>query len=329
VIGVGRPESELVCDNPAMSALPRPFCHSFAILAILTAGVSAQPPQFGDRNDPAIEMVRQGQQKLRDGKPDEALALYREAEEKHPTSVAANNAAGSLLDLMGRYSEAQKHFAKAIEVASTPQSKAQAQRAMGMSYGFEGNCKNAVKYHSQVYQFNLDAKDFYQAGEMANEVARVCIDSGDLAEAQKWYKIGHDAGIQEPNISAARKDLWEFREEHAEARIAIRRGNKAEAQKHVAAAKAVLDKGNIPEQAQFYPYLTGYVSFYSGDYKTALADFQKAQNDPFIQVYIAQTYEKLGDQAQAMEYYRKAAGSNAHNPPNAFAHPFAKKKLGT
>ena len=127
----------------------------------------------------------------------------------------------------------------------------------------------------------------------------------------------------------AQKDLWSFRWEHAQARLAARRGNKAEAQKHVEAAKAFLDKGTNPQQAQFFPYLTGYVAFYGGDYKTALAELQKAnQNDAFIEVLIAQTYEKLGDQAKAMEYYKKVLASNGHNPPAAYARPLAKKKVG-
>jgi tetratricopeptide (TPR) repeat protein len=82
------------------------------------------------------------------------------------------------------------------------------------------------------------------------------------------------------------------------------------------------------QQAVFFPYLTGYVAFYGGDYKTALADFLKAnQSDPFIQVLTAQTYEKLGDNAKALELYRKAAATTGHNPPAAFARPFAARKL--
>jgi tetratricopeptide (TPR) repeat protein len=82
------------------------------------------------------------------------------------------------------------------------------------------------------------------------------------------------------------------------------------------------------QQAVFFPYLTGYVAFYAGDYKTALDDLQKAnQNDPFIQCLIGQTYEKLGDKEKAMDYYRKAAATTAHNPPAAFGRPFATKKL--
>jgi hypothetical protein len=103
-------------------------------------------------------------------------------------------------------------------------------------------------------------KNFLQQGEIANEMARVCIDSGDLDAAHKWYQIGHNTGLKEPDIKPARQDLWHFRWEHAQARIAARHGDQAEAQKHVAAAKAILDKGTIPEQAPFFPYLKGYVA---------------------------------------------------------------------
>ena len=40
--------------------------------------------------------------------------------------------------------------------------------------------------------------------------------------------------------------------EHAQARIAARRGGQADAQKRAAAAKAILVKGTIPKQVQFF-----------------------------------------------------------------------------
>jgi len=119
--------------------------------------------------------------------------------------------------------------------------------------------------------------------------------------------------------------------EHAEARISARRGDQAAAERHVAAAKAALDgmKDLRQQQDSFFPYLTGYVAFYLGDYEKALADLEKAdQGDPFIQCLLGQTYEKLGDKDRAMECYRKASMTHAHNPPAAYARPFARKKLG-
>jgi tetratricopeptide (TPR) repeat protein len=199
---------------------------------------------------------------------------------------------------------------------------------MAMSYAFEGDCRKTVEYEQQVFDLYGSVKNFFQQGEIADEAARVCIDSGDWDTAYKWYQIGHDTGLKELDIKPARQDLWNFRWEHAQARIAARRGDQAEAQKHVAAAKSILDKGTVPEQAQFFPYLKGYVVFYAGDYKAALEELKQANpNDPFIQCMIGQTYEKLGEKDKALEYYRKASTAISHNPPAAYAVPFAKKKL--
>jgi tetratricopeptide (TPR) repeat protein len=300
-------------------------------LLLLATVLSAQPPAAAPSQDAAADLTKQAQQKARDGKHDEALALYRQAIQIAPDSPQVHQAYGVALDIAGRYAEARKHLTKAIDGAASPQQKAGALRTMAMSYAFERDCKGAIPYAGQAYDVYLSQKDYYNAGEAANEVARVCIDAGNLDEAATWYQKGHDIGLQEPNISAERKDLWAFRLEHAKARIAARRGNKAEAQQHVAAARAILDRGVIgSDQAQYFPYLVGYVALYTGDYQTALAELQKAnQRDPFFLSLIAETYERLGRKDEAMEYYRKALSvANGHNPPNAYARPLAKEKLG-
>jgi len=141
---------------------------------------------------------------------------------------------------MGKGEEAREYFTKAIDVADTPEHKAGARRAMAMSYAFEGNCDKTIEYEQQVFDFYGSVKNFFQQGEIADEAARVCLDSGDSDTSSKWYEIGHDTGLKEPEIKPARQNLWNFRWEHAQARIAARRGDQA---------KAILDKGTIPEQA--------------------------------------------------------------------------------
>lgn len=295
-------------------------------LAIFSLPVSSFAQASGQQQQP--EFVKQGQQLIREGKPDQALALYRNTLETSPDSLPAHIAAGSVLDLMGKGEEARKYFSKAIELAENPEHKAGAERAMAMSYAFEGNCAKTIEYEQRVFDYYGGMRNFFEQGEIADEAARVCIDSGDLKSAEKWYKIGHEAGMKEPDIKPARQDLWNFRWEHAQARIAARRGDRTEAQKHVAAAQAILGKGTIPEQAQFLPYLKGYVAFYGGHYQAALAELGAAnQNDPFIQCMIAQTYEKMGEKEQAMVFYRKASAASSHNPAAAYAVPLARKKL--
>lgn len=307
-----------------MKVTPRTTSVVILVFGSITT-LSAQAP---DSPQQQPEFIKQGQQLMRQGKFDEALVLYRKTLENSPNSVAADIAAGSVLDLMGLGEEAREYLTKGIESADTHEQKAMAERAMAMSYAFEGNCKKTVEYERQVFDYYGTVKNFFQQGEIADEAARICIDSGDLHTAYYWYQVGYETGLKESGIAPARQDLWEFRWEHAQARVAVRRGDHAEAQKHVAAAKAILDKGTNPEQAQFLPYLQGYVAFYGGDYKTALGELLKAnQNDPFIECMIGQAYEKLGDKGKAIEFYGRASGAISHNPAAAYAVPLSKKKL--
>jgi tetratricopeptide (TPR) repeat protein len=265
---------------------------------------------------------------IRDGKLQQVLEGYVQAVQASPKSVAANNGAGVMLDLLGRYAEARKYFGRAIAASATPADRAQAQRAMAISFGFARDCKGAEKADGSAFDYYLSAPDFYSAGEVADEVGRLCLDAGDFDRAYTWYRRGHEAGLQEADIPRARRDLWEFRWAHARARIAARRGKMEEARKYVAAARTILEKGSNPEQQIYLPYLTGYVAFYAGDYAAALAELQNAsQADPFIQCLIGQTYEKLGDRVKALEYYGRAAAATAHSVPAAYARPFAKARL--
>ncbi len=303
--------------------------HAALIVGLLLPAATVVPQRGGA---PPSELIRQAQQLTRENNLGEALAHYQRELQTTPDSMVANNGAGIVLDLMGRSADAKRYFSKAIEAAPTPLAKANAQRAMAMSYAFENDCPNTAKFEEQVFGYYVSVKDFYNQGEILNEAARVCIEAGDFNAAEVLYKRGRDAGLKEPDIAPDRTALWQFRTEHALARLAARRHQTAEATQHVAAAKAILDAN--PEmakaQAVFLPYLTGYVAFYAGDYKTALNDFQQAnQSDPFIQVLIGETYEKLGDKTQALEFFRKAATTTGHNPPAAFARPFATKKLAT
>ena len=52
---------------------------------------------------------------------------------------------------------------------------------------------------------------FYQEGEIANEAARVCIDAGDFATAERYYRRGTELGLKEPEPKTHPASLWNFR----------------------------------------------------------------------------------------------------------------------
>jgi tetratricopeptide (TPR) repeat protein len=301
---------------------------TYAMAALVFGAASVQSARAQQAAAPT-DLLQQAQQQMRDGKEQQAVALARQAVAASPESYQANATLGDMLDLAGMYKEAREAFAKAAAVASNADDKARAERAIGISYGFERDCTNAAKHEEPVYRQYLDAKDFNNAGGVANELARLCLDAGNIDFAERWYRMGSEAGLREPGIEADGQDLWRFRLEHALARIAARRGRKTEAGKHVAAAKEILDRGNMPaQQKEYFPYLTGYVALYTGDYQTALTELQQGnQNDAYVLGLIAQTYEKLEQTDRAMEYYRKVMASTAHNPTTAGSRPLAREKL--
>jgi tetratricopeptide (TPR) repeat protein len=314
----------------------RLFLVAFSVLLLSTVVLCQQPatpdtpstPAASDPNEPA-EMVKQGRALSDKGQLDEALALFKQAMEAKPDFADAHLATGVTLDLKGEYDQAREHIAKAIELA-LPDQKSRALRTMGMAYAFVCQPKESERYHKQVFDAQLAQQKYTDAAGTANELARVMLECNDIAGAERWYKIGYDTARKDTKLSDKDRALWDFRWHHAQARLAARRGKKSEAKKHVAEARAALDKAQNKDQEPYFPYLTGYVAYYSKDYKTAAADLQKAnQEDPFILALLAQSYEKLGDQARAQELYRRVLTFNNHNPANAYARPLAKKKLGT
>jgi len=292
-----------------------------AVLLLLSSALLAQAPAPQAQPDNAPAFVKQARELLKDGKTADALAVYQNELKASPDSIDANIGAGSVLDLMQRGAEARPYFEKAIAAAKTDDDRANANRAMAMSWAFEGNCPQTVLYEQKVLDLAKAKGDLNRAAEVANEEARACIDSGDIETAGVWYEEGHKLAMSQPNLTEAQKDLWDFRAAHAGARVTVRIGEEGgDPWPEVQKAKAILDKGNIPQQQIFYPYLVGYVAYYQNDYKKARENFQQAnQNDPFIQCMIGQTYEKLGDNAHALEFYKKAATATGHNPAAAYA----------
>jgi tetratricopeptide (TPR) repeat protein len=304
--------------------------HLTLILLLATSVLSAQAPPAPPQQPPVNPQIKQAQQLNSEGKQDEALAVLMPMLAADPRSYEANLTAGMVLDIKGDYEKARKYLLQAVEFAP-PDRRIQALRTTAVSYAFTCDLPQVLRYEKLAYDTQMQDQKFTDAAGTANELARIELECGDISGASSWYKTGYDTALRKTDLSEADHDLWNFRWENAKARIAAREGKAKQADADVAAAKAILDKGKLPpNQAAFYPYLTGYVAFYAGSYKAAIDDLQKAdQKDPFILCLLAQAYEKSGNKDEAMKLYRQILTINSHSPTNAFARPLAKKKLGT
>lgn len=258
------------------------------------------------------------------------------------TSAGGAMREATRLDTDGRMTDARAILQQIIDSASEPRARAAAHRAMAMSHAFDGDCRNTARYEELVmaYWKTREVEEpqnaFYQQGEMANEAARVCIDVGELDLAERYYVLGSELGLKEPEPKTHPRSLWDFRLAHARARLAARRGKAEDARRHVAEARRILDGDPKMAAAQerFFPYLTGYVALFINDLASAEKELTRAVSipgnatDPYMHALLAMTYEKMGDDQKARAFHEKAyAFATSHNPPAAFTRPYARRKL--
>jgi tetratricopeptide (TPR) repeat protein len=191
-----------------------------------------------------------------------------------------------------------------------------------------GDAAGAATYFQQVFDRRLHAGSVAGASEVANELGRVYLELGHPDDAFRWYRTGYETVMADPDRTAALADLAAMRWAHAQARIAARRGDEAEARRQMAVVETLLGKGTNPSQQIQLPYLLGYVAFYLGDIEAAILQLEQAdQEDPFILVLLAQAWERSGRPERARDAYRAALASSSHAVTNAIARPLARAAL--
>jgi tetratricopeptide (TPR) repeat protein len=296
----------------------------FILLTTMVAAPSAQQTAGTD----LAELLKQAQKLENDGQRKEAIAEYRQILDKDPRHVGANLGIGRVLDIDRQYAEARRHIQNAIDAASDREMN-QALSTMALSYAFEGNVAEAATYYQKVFDRQMKAGTPDAAGGTANALGRVYLETGDIANAEKWYRTGYETAAKVDKITPEQSDLTEMRWHHAQARIAARRKQPDAARTHVDAVRAIVDRGKLDEGQRIqYPYLAGYVAFYLGDFDRAIAELSKAnQDDPFILSLLAQSYEHKKDQAKARELYSKIVTLPDHSLQAALARPVAHRRL--
>jgi tetratricopeptide (TPR) repeat protein len=277
----------------------------------------------------AAGLVEEGTKMLEAGETAKAQERFEAAVKADPKSFQAHYALGRVLDLNGQYVEARTHLEEAGAIATEPDQKEQVTAAIAVSYAFERKPDEAARHYQRIFDQQMEANELDDAAATANAIGRVYLESGNADKAEEWYRTGHETAKQIPKLKSEEIDLWDFRWHHAQARIAVRRGDVDGAWKHAAAARATLDKGAIPDQRVQLPYLMGYIAFHAKDYQRALKELAVADlKDAFILGLLGQASERLGQKNQAAALYRKVLSTSSHNINAAFSRPEARRFLG-
>ncbi len=300
------------------------------VLALTLLTLAFAPSSRAQQAAPgeAAVLIKQAQQLESDGKRKDALVMFRQIVTKDPANVAGHLGIGRVLDLEGQYAEARQHLQKAIDGASETEING-ALSTMAISHVFDGHTAEAAKYYERLFNRQISAGLTDPAGGTANALGRVYLETGDTANAEKWYRTGYESATKNEKRTPEQSDLTEMRWRHAQARIAARRKQFDVARRHVEEVRVLVARGRLDQaqQAQ-YPHVAGYVAFHEGAYDKAIEELSKAdQDDPFILSLLAQAYEQKADMAKARELYTKILAMPNHSLQAAFARPLAARRL--
>jgi tetratricopeptide (TPR) repeat protein len=300
--------------------------NSAMTLVLAAILLQAAPPQQ-TADDPA-DYVKRARRLVAEGSHDEALALYQKAIDAQPSSFEPHLGAGLVLDLKLQLGEARTHLSKALELAPD-EAKGQVMNALAVSFAFEGNAKEAASFYQKIFDGQMAEANFGAAAGTANALGRVYLETGDVANARRWYQTGYESARRQPDVTSEQLAIWEFRWLHAQARIAARADRFDDAHQQVSAARALRDRTpSLKDETASWHYLAGYVELYAKNYSKAIDALTSAdQEDPFVLSLLARAYEGAGDTARARETWAEVLESNAHSLQNAFARPTAVQKL--
>jgi tetratricopeptide (TPR) repeat protein len=296
---------------------------TFSLAAVL-AGMCAAPALA---QPDVLAQVQAAEKQIASGDLDGATVALEKVVASAPKSFDARLILGRALDLQGRHDQARRHLEEAVKLARDDQRNT-ALTSLGISYAFQSKPDEAARYYQRAFDAQIQSDNRGGAAGLANALGRIYLESGNVQKAEQWYMTGYETAKKIQGITPTETALWEMRRHNALGRIAARRGDNAAAAEHVAAVKTLLDKGEHENQRNFYPYLVGYVAFFGKDYRQAVDELTKGdQNDPFVLALIAQSHEKLGERDQATEYYRKVMALPSHSINSAIARPRARAFL--
>ena len=276
----------------------------FAAVVAITLGPAIQETDVRAQ-------VQEAEKLAASGDLDGAAAALQRVVGSAPRAFEARLALGRVLDLQGRHAMARKHLEEAVRLAKDDERNG-ALTALGISYAFELKPDESARYYQRAFDAEIQADDRGGAAGLANALGRIYLEAGNLPKATQWYTTGYETAKKIQGLTPGDSALWEMRRHHAFGRIAARQGNAAAAREHATSVAALMDKGLNENQRAFYPYLLGYIAFFTKDYRQAIDELQKGdQNDPFVLGLIAQAHERLRQRDAAAEDYRKVM-ANTH-----------------
>jgi tetratricopeptide (TPR) repeat protein len=265
---------------------------------------------------------------MRIGRYDESIQNYQKALSVDPHFVASHIGISNNYNFKGEYDKARAQLQKLYDSARDDGERRAALFAMTVSYLNEGNVSKGIEEQQAMYAL---AEKIHDASAMSgdlNTIGTIYVESGKPEEAKKNFdealRITNESNLSsDVKQNAARLHLYNL------GQVALVKkdltGAKTKAQEF---EKQVISTGN-----RFFIWLShelnGRIALEEKKFDVAVAELQKSNLlNPQNLYRIGLANEGKGDQAKAMQTYKRVANFNALNSINyAFCRSASQKKV--
>lgn len=248
---------------------------------------------------------------LKLGRFDEAIAQYRKALAVRADFVNSRFGIATCLDLQGKGAEARRELDAMLAQAADDGQRRAGLFAKTVSYAFEGNLKAAQA--EMTRQFALAEKIHDSLGMAGDTVAMgdLALAAGDVAAAQKHYRRGLEQVESDPGVAAANKANQRRLALFNRVKVALAKGDVADAKAASAAFATQVAASGSPFQQRLAHEIAGRIALAEKRWDAAIAELGQANLlDPYNRYRLSLAYAGQGDAAKAKQLADSARDDN-------------------
>jgi tetratricopeptide (TPR) repeat protein len=261
------------------------------------------------------------------GKFDESIEQFEKAYDTDPSYVSALAGISDSYVFKGDYEKAREYLQKWHDVSPNINGKFGALFWKAVTYVYEGNYEEALKVYDEYQALAEENKIIPTAVYALRLKGFIHTESGNPEKGLEFYEKAGELVLKSDLPERLQKMHIYYTGVTKLYALSAMKDFDAAAVEAEKCKKMLENIKNLDEVQNFHTML-GYHEIMKGDYDKALQYLGKG--DPDYQptmYYMAMAFEKKGDIAKAMEWYKKLLDKNINSLNLAFYLPRAKEKL--
>ena len=248
---------------------------------------------------------------LKLGRFDEAIVQYRKALAVRSDFVNSRFGIATCLDLQGKGAEARRELDTMLARAADDGQRRAGLFARTVSFAFEADFAAAQAEMTKQYALAEKIHDALGMAGDAVAMGDLALAAGDVAAAEGHYRRALDKVESDPGVAAANKANQRRLALFNRVKVALARGDVADARAAAALFSAQVADSGSPFQQRLGHEIAGRIALADKRWDAAIAELGQANLlDPWNRYRLSQAYAGKGDAAKARQLADSARNDN-------------------